>query len=87
MIYTPQLRAAVHTIPVPSDFVMDVVEYDGHPPFLLLRFYSSQWAHFSEQERYRCGVYLDTIKRIINAHGINCSLDPVFDEPNTQRLN
>lgn len=85
-LYTPKLKAAVHSIPVPHDLVMDVVEYPFNPPYLALRFYESHWRHMSERHRRDCAVYLDTIKRIIEAHGIMCTLDPVYDYPSGQTL-
>ena len=82
MIYTPEAKKAVHLIPVPNDFVLDIVEFDAKSVgFILLRFYSDQWDAFSEDERYRCGVYLQTIQRILNLYGINATLDPVVGSP------
>lgn len=86
MIYTPKIKAQVHSIKVPSDFVMDVVEYDMKPPYIGLRFYESHWRHMSEKERLRCIVYLQKVKAIIQGYGINVTLDPVYDVPGGQKL-
>jgi hypothetical protein len=86
MIYTPKIKSEVHKIPVPSDFVMDIVEYDMHPPYIGLRFYESQWRHISEKERFRCIVYLQRIKGIIESYGVSVTLDPIYDVPGGQKL-
>ncbi len=36
VIYTPKIKSQVRKIPVPSDFAMDIVEYDMVPPILVL---------------------------------------------------
>tara|TARA_R110000803_G_scaffold208395_1_gene277024 strand:- start:78 stop:338 length:261 start_codon:yes stop_codon:yes gene_type:complete len=84
MIYTPKIKSDVHKIPVPHEFAMDVMEYDLHPPYIGLRFYESHWRHMSEKERINCIFYLKTIKEIIEAHGVNVTIDPVYDVPGGQ---
>ena len=84
MIYTPKIKLDVHKIPVPHDFVMDIMEYDLHPPYIGLRFYESHWSHMSERERINCILYLKTIKEIIEAHGVSVTIDPVYDVPGGQ---
>jgi len=86
MIYTPKIKAAVRRVPVPTDFAMDVVEYDMNPPYIGLRFYESHWRHMSEKERLKCIIYLQKIKVIIQSQGIPVTLDPVYDVPGGQRL-
>ena len=87
MIYTPKMREEVRKIPVPHDFVMDVVEYsEFKPPFIALRFYESHWRHFNERERLNCTFYLSLVKKIIESHGVNVTLDPVYDMPGGQKL-
>lgn len=86
MIYTPKIKQQVHSIKVPHDFVMDVVEYDMHPPYIGLRFYESHWRHLSDLERLKCIEYLQRVKRIIESNGINVTLDPVYDVPGGQKL-
>jgi len=86
MIYTPKIKAQVHSIPVPADFVMDVVEYDMQPSYIGLRFYESHWRHMSEKERLKCIMYLQKVKSIIQGYGINVTLDPVYDVPGGQKL-
>jgi hypothetical protein len=87
MIYTPRIKAEVHKIPVPADFVMDIVEFEEfHPPYILLRFYESHWKHMSDKERLSCIQYMDKVKKIIKSYGINVSLDPVYDVPGGQKV-
>jgi hypothetical protein len=86
MIYTPQIKSEVKSIPVPHDFVMDIIEYDFNPPYIALRFYESHWRHLSEKQRIKCALYLDKIKKTIESHGINVTLDPVYDVPGGQQL-
>ena len=86
MIYTPKIKSQVRSVPVPSDFVMDIVEYDMKPPYIGLRFYESHWRHMSEKERIKCIVYLQKVKTIIQGYGINVTLDPVYDVPGGQKL-
>lgn len=86
MIYSPKIREAVKSIPVPHDFSVDIVEYDFYPPYLGLRFYESQWRYLSESERLRCIEYLVKVKSVIEAHGINATIDPVYDLPGVQEL-
>jgi hypothetical protein len=85
-VYTPQIRAAVKSIPAPMDFALDIVEYDFVPPYIGLRFYESQWRHMSESERLKCTVYIQLIKKIIESHGIQTTIDPVYDLPGTQEI-
>jgi hypothetical protein len=86
MIYTPQMKHDVHSIPVPANFVMDVVEYDFVPPYIGLRFYESHWRHMNDKERLKCINYMTKVKNIIEAYGIQVTLDPVYDMPGGQKL-
>lgn len=83
MIYTPKIRAAVHSISAPHEFVIDIIEYDmqGHQ-FLGIRFYESQWEYYNEKERLDCILYLDRVKSIIESFGVRATLDPVIDTGN-----
>jgi hypothetical protein len=86
MIYTPNIKKAVKSVSVPSNFVMDIVEYDFHPPYIALRFYESHWRHMSDKERLKCIKYMQSVKSIIQSHGISVTLDPVYDVPGGQKL-
>jgi predicted SPOUT superfamily RNA methylase MTH1 len=86
MIYTPKIKSQVKSIPVPADFVMDILEYDFIPPYLGLRFYESHWRHMSEKERLKCIDYMQKVKKIIESYGISVTLDPVYDVPGGQKL-
>lgn len=86
MIYNPKIKAEVHSIPVPVNFVMDVVEYDLYPPYIGLRFYESHWRHMNDKERLKCISYLQKVKKVIESHGIPVTLDPVYDVPGGQKL-
>lgn len=85
-VYTPQMKREIKNLKVPSDFVMDIVEYDFYPPYIGLRFYESHWRHMSEKERVRCVLYMQKVKKIIESHGVSVTLDPVYDVPGGQRL-
>lgn len=86
MIYTPVIKRQVHSIPVPANFVMDVVEYDFQPPYIGLRFYESHWRHMNDKERLKCINYMTKVKNIIESHGVQVTLDPVYDLPGGQQL-
>lgn len=79
MIYTPKIREQVRAVKVPHDFQVDVVEYEMYPPFIGLRFYESHWSRMTDLERLHCIDYLNTLKKIIESHGIPVTLDPVYD--------
>jgi hypothetical protein len=87
MIYTPKIRSEVRAIPVPSDFIMDIVEFDEfNPPYILLRFYESHWRHMNDKERLKCVQYMDRVKKTVESYGVKVSLDPVYDVPGGQKL-
>jgi hypothetical protein len=86
MIYTPEMKRQVKSIPVPANFVMDVVEYDFHPPYIALRFYESHWRHMNDKERLKCIEYMSKIKKIIQAYNVQVTLDPVYDVPGGQEI-
>ena len=87
MIYTPKIKSEVRAIPVPADFVMDIVEFDEfNPPYILLRFYESHWRHMSDKERLKCIQYMSRVKKTIEAYGVQVSLDPVYDVPGGQKI-
>lgn len=85
-VYTPKMRAEVKSLRVPADFVMDIIEYDFVPPYIGLRFYESHWRHMSEKERIKCVQYMIKVKKIIEAYGVQVTLDPVYDVPGGQIL-
>jgi hypothetical protein len=86
MIYTPKMKKEVHSIPVPVDFVMDIIEYEMYPPYIGLRFYESHWKHLNDNERLKCILYMQRVKKIIESHGVSVTLDPVYDVPGGQKL-
>jgi hypothetical protein len=86
MIYTPKMKKEVHSVPVPVDFVMDIVEYEMYPPYIGLRFYESHWRHLNDNERLKCIWYMQRVKNIIESHGVSVTLDPVYDVPGGQKL-
>jgi len=89
-IYTPKMKEAVRSIKIPHDFVIDIVEYNLDPSFLAIRFYESQWLHFNDAERLKCILYLDTIKTLLESHGVMVTLEPVIDKgdviPNNKKV-
>jgi hypothetical protein len=70
------MRRAVRSIPAPKDFNMDIVDYDH---FLTIQFYESQWRHFTEKERLRCLLYMETVKKTLEKLGASVALDPILD--------
>jgi hypothetical protein len=79
VIYTPKMKEAVHAIPIPHDFAIDIVEYHLEPKFLAIRFYESQWMHYNDKERLKCILYLDRIKTLLESYGVMVTLEPVSD--------
>lgn len=75
-MYTENMRKAVRSIPAPKDFNMDIVDYDH---FLTIQFYESQWRHFTDKERLRCLLYMETIKKTLEKLGASVALDPILD--------
>jgi hypothetical protein len=75
-MYTGNMRRAVRSIPAPKDFNMDIVDYDH---FLTIQFYESQWRHFTEKERLRCLLYMETVKKTLEKLGASVALDPILD--------
>lgn len=86
MIYTPAMKRDVHSIRVPANFVMDIVEYNFNPPYIALRFYESHWRHMNDLERARCVEYMIKVKKIIESYGVSVTTDPVYDVPGGQQL-
>lgn len=84
-IYTDVMRMQVHTIKVPHDFAMEVVEYSFYPPYIGLRFYESQWADYTDLERLHCLEYMVKVKQIIEGNGVPVTVDPVYDTPGVQQ--
>jgi hypothetical protein len=70
------MRKAVKSIPAPKNFNMDIVDYDH---FLTIQFYESQWRHFTEKERLRCLLYMETVKKTLEKLGASVALDPILD--------
>lgn len=79
MLYTPKMREEVGRHRPPIDFMIDIVEYDLNPKFIGIRFYESQWKRYSDSERLKCILYLDTVKSIIESHGVRVTLEPISD--------
>lgn len=75
-MYTETMRKAVRSIPAPKDFNMDIVDYDH---FLTVQFYESQWRHFTDKERLRCLLYMETVKKTLEKLGASVALDPILD--------
>lgn len=75
-MYTDSMRKAVKSIPPPKNFNMDILDYG---PFLTVQFYESQWRHFTEKERLRCLLYMETVKKTLEKLGASVALDPILD--------
>lgn len=83
MIYTPDVAAAIRSIPVPVEMTVDIVDYGD---YLGIRFYESEWAHISEPERLKMAIYFQALKKMLEKGGIKSTLDPVYDKPGVQQL-
>lgn len=79
MLYTQQVKSRVHEIKVPHEFIVDIVEYNMNPPFLSLRFYESQWMHYTEAERLTCIKYIEQVRKVLTGFGINSTIEPIID--------
>lgn len=76
------MRQAVHSIPVPSNFILDIIEFGSGPSgFLLLRFYSDQWYAYTDTQRADCAEYMQKVKDVLGVFGVNASIDPVIGSP------
>lgn len=83
MIYTPDVAAAIRSIPVPVDMTVDIVDYGS---YLGIRFYESEWSHISENERLKMAMYFEAVKKMLNRGGVLSTLDPVYDKPGVQKI-
>lgn len=86
MLYTDKIRREVRKVPVPHSFLMEIVEYSEiPPPFILLRFYYSQWSTFADSEKIRCAEYLENVRLLLKSYGVDATIDPVYDLPTPPR--
>lgn len=83
MIYTPDVAAAIKSIPMPVEMTVDIVDYEK---YLGIRFYESEWNHLSENERMKMAMYFQAIRKILERGGVKSTLDPVYDKPGVQEL-
>lgn len=82
-MYTPDVAAAIKSIPMPIEMTVDIVDYGD---FLGIRFYESEWSHLSEPERLKMAVYFEAVKKMLQRGGVRSTLDPVYDKPGIQEL-
>lgn len=75
-MYNEVMKRAFKSIPVPKNFNVHIVDYDS---FLTIRFYESQWRHYSEAERFKCVTYMLNVKQALEKLGARVALDPVLD--------
>lgn len=83
MIYTPDVAAAIRSIPIPVEMTIDIVDYGD---YLGIRFYESEWSHISESERLKMAMYFQAVKKMLEKGGIKSTLDPIYDKPGVQQL-
>lgn len=83
MIYTPEVSAAIRSIPMPVEMTVDVVDYGK---YLGIRFYESEWAHLSESERMKMAIYFQAVRKMLERGGVSSTLDPIYDKPGVQKL-
>jgi len=75
-MYNQMMQKAFKSIPAPKDFKVHIVDYDS---FLTIRFYESQWRHYTETERFKCVTYMLNVKSALEKLGARVALDPVLD--------
>ena len=75
-MYNANMQRAFKSIPVPKDFRAAIVDYDT---FLTIRFYESQWRHYTEAERFKCVQYMMNVKSTLERLGALVAIDPVLD--------
>ena len=83
MIYTPDVSAAIRSVKMPVEMTIDIVDFGD---YLGIRFYESEWAHISENERIKMAIYFEAIRKMLKNAGINSTLDPIYDKPGVQKL-
>ena len=83
MIYTPEVSAAIRSIPMPVEMTVDIVDYGT---YLGIRFYESEWAHLSEGERIKMAMYFQAVKKMLERGGVRSTIDPVYDKPGIQQV-
>jgi hypothetical protein len=83
MIYTPDVQAAIKSIPMPVEMTVDIVDYGQ---YLGIRFYESEWTHLSESERLKMAMYFQAVKKMLERGGVMATIDPVYDKPGVQSV-
>lgn len=83
VIYTPEVSAAIRSIPMPVEMTVDIVDYGT---YLGIRFYESEWAHLSESERMKMAIYFQAVKKMLERGGVSSTLDPIYDTLGVQKL-
>lgn len=83
VIYTPEVSAAIRSIPMPVEMSVDIVDYGT---YLGIRFYESEWSHLSESERMKMAIYFQAVKKMLERGGVSSTLDPIYDRPGVQQL-
>lgn len=81
-MYTKKIKDAVDKLMSPDNFIVDIVGYEEFDPqFIGLRFYSSQWYAFNDEERLTAALYLKEMKETIESFNILVTLEPVEGAP------
>ena len=75
-MYNAEMQKAFRSIKVPKGFKAHIVDYDK---FLTIRFYESQWRHYTEAERFKCAQYMINVKKALESLGAVVAIDPVLD--------
>lgn len=83
MIYTPEVSAAIRSIPMPVEMSVDIVDYGT---YLGIRFYESEWKHLSESERLKMAIYFQAIRKMLERGKVPSTLDPIYDAPGVQKI-
>jgi len=84
-MYNEKMQRVFKSIPVPHDFRAHIVDYDA---FIVIRFYESQWRHYTDAERFKCIQYMMNVKSALEKCGARVAIDPVLDlETPQDRIN
>ena len=69
MIYTLEMRKAVHSIQKPPGFACDIIDKDDH---IALRVYEDDIHNLSFTQRLKAMEYLTQVEDIVKTFGVQC---------------
>ena len=78
MLYTDEVKKAVHSVPKPVPVAVHVVEYPDH---LRLRVYENQILNLATPERIKVMEFLNMLEQVVKSFGIQCVPEGVKGDP------